>query len=51
MKLSGQSVLHLKAHLRFHFRDGPLGVKVDGLLVGAIESVPEGTLKLHLRMH
>ena len=39
-------LLHLKAHLRFHLREH----LVDGPHLSAIESAPEGTLKMHLRI-
>ena len=44
-------MLHLKAHLLFHFREHlkVFDDKIDGPLFSAIESAP--TLKLHLRMY
>ena len=53
MKLRRHSVLHLKAYLRFHFREHLKlhGPKVDGPLANATKSAPEDTLKLHLRIH
>ena len=45
-------MLHLKPHLRFHFRELlKLYKKVDGVLGSGNESAPKGTLKLHLRLH